>query len=45
MVLMRRMEDSGVRLIYDCRLSIVHLRSAPHCGGSQMCYLRSEAER
>jgi hypothetical protein len=32
--LMQRMEDSSLRLIYDCRFTIVDLRSLPHCGGS-----------
>ncbi len=37
MLLMRRMEDSSLRLICNCRLWLADLRSTPYCGGSRLC--------
>src|SRR5208283_1196701 len=39
--LMRRMKDCSLRLIFDCRFSIVDLRSASYGGGSPIPCPRS----
>src|SRR5271157_2158867 len=40
-----RAEDGGFHPAADFRFSIVDLRSASPCGGSQICYSRSETGR
>jgi hypothetical protein len=41
---MQKMEDSSQRLIYDCRLPIVDLRSAPILAAHENAFSRSGTE-